>query len=295
VNPLPGDAPLDGAALVATVLVAAVALVAVSASGAWWLRCPRGVSLERLLALLGLAVGALMGDVLLHLLPHSWSDQGAAPTILLATAGFGLFAVVDRLRSHRHRLPASASRWTRPRIVAVLVVDGLHHLLDGVILAVAFSASPMLGVATWVALLAHELPKEWGELAMLFAASRSVGRAVRLNVMASVPLLLGAVLGLAVGDSAHEALGWLGAVVAGGFLYLVMFLLWPTVRRLRSSAKVPMRAPWRSIAAGAVAMAALAMGEQRLGFDHGHPHANGEPELKPRSYAPWLPSTADRP
>ncbi|MGL6290574.1 MAG: ZIP family metal transporter [Silanimonas sp.] len=280
---------LEGAWLHATVFTAALALVAVSASGAWWMRCPRGGSAARLLALLGLAVGALLGDVLLHLLPHAWKDQGVAPTLLLAMAGFGLFAAVDRLRSRRHRSTTLHGRWSRTRMVAVLLVDGLHHLVDGVMLAVAFSASPALGVATWIALLAHELPKEWGELAMLVTAGRSVRQAVRLNVSAAAPLLLGAGAGLAWGDGAHAALGWLGAVVAGGFLYLVLFLLWPAVRRLRWQTPVPLRRPWWAMAAGLFAMGALAFGEQRLGLGHGHVHGlDGVPRESPKSFAPWL-------
>jgi zinc and cadmium transporter len=289
-NPTLAGPVLDGAPLVATVLLSALALVAVSASGALWLRCPRGGTAARLLGLLGLAVGALLGDVLLHLLPHAWVENGAAPTLLLAGAGFGLFAAVDRLRSQAHRHPPDGARWSRTRITAVLLVDGLHHLLDGVMLAVAFSASPVLGVATWIALLAHELPKEWGELAMLVAAGRSVRRAVRLNLIAAAPLLLGAGLGLAWGDDAHAALGWLGAVVAGGFLYLALFLLIPTVRRLRRQAATPLPAPWRAMAVGVAAMALLAMAEQRFGLDHGHLHGPLEPEVKPRSFAPWRPN-----
>lgn len=280
----PPAATLDGAPLVAVVLVAAGALVAVSATGAWWLRGGQG---PRLLALLGLAVGVLLGDVLLHLLPHAWSEQGAAPTLMLAVAGFGLFAAVDRMRPRAHDHAAEA-RWSRTRVAAALLVDGLHHLLDGVMLAVAFSASPTLGVATWIALLAHELPKEWGELAMLVAAGRSVRRAVRLNLAAAAPLLLGAGLGLAWGEGAHAALGWLGAVVAGGFLYLALFLLLPTMRRLRRFAVAPLPVPWRAMAAGAMAMAVLALGEQRFGLDHGHLHGPLEPDVTPRSFAPWL-------
>lgn len=278
-----GAAPLDGAPLVAVVLVAAGALVAVSATGAWWLRGGQGA---RLLALLGLAVGALLGDVLLHLLPHAWSEQGAASTLVLAIAGFGLFAAVDRLRLRAHD-HVGDPRWSPTRIAAALLVDGLHHLLDGVMLAVAFSVSPALGVATWIALLAHELPKEWGDLGMLVAAGCSVSRAVRLNLVAAAPLLLGAGLGLAWGEGAHAALGSLGAVVAGGFLYLALFLLLPTIRRLRRFAVAPL--PWRSMAAGVITMAVLSMAEQRFGLDHGHLHMPLQPEPRPRSFAPWMP------
>jgi zinc and cadmium transporter len=281
---------LNGNALTSMVLIAACALVAVSASGALWLRYPRDGSGARLLALLGLAVGALLGDALLHLLPHAWVERGAAPTLMLAAAGFGLFAAVDRLRSRAHRHAPGGGPWSRTRIALVLLVDGLHHLLDGVMLAVAFGTSPALGMATWMALLAHELPKEWGEFAMLVAAGRRVRQAVRMNLIAAAPLVIGAALGLAWGKGAHAALGWLGPVVAGGFLYLVLFLLIPTLRRLRLEAATPLPTPWRAMAAGVVAMAALAIAEQRLGLDHGHLHGPPEPGVTPRSFAPWLPS-----
>lgn len=274
--------------LFGTVLVAALALVAVSASGAIWLR-GHAAGAVRLVALLGLAVGVLVGDALLHLLPHAMAERGVVATLLLAIAGFGLFASVDRLRAPRHAHAHPDGHWSSMRIGTVLMVDALHHLLDGVILAIAFSASPVLGFATWIALLAHELPKEWGELAMLVAAGRSLGQAVRLNLAAAAPLLVGAGLGLAWGQGASESLEWLGAVVAGGFLYLALFLLLPTLQRLRRATAVPLRAPWRTMACGLFAMGLLALAEQRLGLGHGHVHGfdNVTPE-PPRSFAPWL-------
>lgn len=283
--------PLHGPMLWALVMVAALALVAVSASGAWWLRGHRVGTATRLLALLGLAVGVLVGDALLHLLPHAWAERGPAATLLLAGAGFGLFATVDRLRGRRREPHVHGARWSSLRVGTVLVVDALHHLLDGVILAVAFAASPVLGIATWVALLAHELPKEWGELAMLVAAGRRLGHAVRLNLMAAAPLLLGAALGLAWGEAAHASLDWLGAVVGGGFLYLALFLLWPALRDLRAAAAVPSRRPWWAMAAGVLAMGTLATAEQRLGLGHGHVHLPGvdAPDAPPRAFVPWAP------
>lgn len=284
--------PLDGTALYAAVLVAASSIVAVSASGAWWLRTEAARAAARLLALIGLAVGALAGDALLHLLPHAAAERGWPATLLLAAAGFGLFAAVDRLRGAARRPVDASGRWSRFRIVSVLVVDALHHLLDGAVLALAFMASPALGVATWMALLAHELPKEWGELAMLVAAGRRLGQAVRLNLAAAAPLLLGALLGLIAGPGAHEALGWLGAGVAGGFLYLALFLLLPAAWRLRAG-EPTRRLPWASMAAGVVAMGLLAAAERRLGLDHGHVHA--VPALHPPAaerpnFAPWVPA-----
>jgi zinc and cadmium transporter len=283
------SAGLSGPILFGTVLVAALALVAVSASGAIWLR-GQAAGAARLVALLGLAAGVLVGDALLHLLPHAWAERGAAPTLLLAVAGFGLFAAVDRLRASRHAPASADGRWSSLRIGTVLMVDALHHLLDGVILAIAFSASPVLGFATWIALLAHELPKEWGELAMLVAAGRHLGQAIKLNLAAAAPLLVGAGLGLVWGQGANESLEWLGAVVAGGFLYLSLFLLLPALQRLRRAAVVPLRAPWRTMACGLFAMGLLAFAEQRLGLGHGHVHGFDEaPPEPPRSFAPWGP------
>ena len=281
------SAALEGPALVAAVGAAALSVVAVSASGLWWLRAGPLRLNRRVVLLLALAIGALLGDAALHLLPHAVGAIGIVQAVVLALAGFGLFASVGALRRRRAQAASSDAPWSHRQVAMLLVVDALHHLLDGIVLAVAFAASPALGLATWIALVAHEAPKEWGELAALVAAGRPLRRALGLNLFAAAPLLIGAALGLWVGKDAHAALDWLGAVVAGGFLYLAIFLLLPTLRRLRRTASIPHRGPWLAGTAGALMMGALAAAEHGLGLDHGHLHGITSEERP--AFVPYAP------
>ena len=49
----------------------------------------------------------------------------------------------------------------------ILVGDALHNLIDGVLIAAAFLTEPRLGLVTTVAVFAHEIPQEVGDLAVL--------------------------------------------------------------------------------------------------------------------------------
>lgn len=277
----------------AMTLTAALTVVAASASGALWLRGSGAALAARLPLLLALALGVLLGDAFIHLLPHAWRDLGAAPTAMLCAAGFGLFAVLGRLLPHRHRhgnAPALL-RDSGKALPVTLWGDGLHNAMDGVLLALAFSASPVLGLATWIGLLAHELPQEWGDLAVLVASGERVSRAVALNLISALAIVPGALLGLWLGEVAASALGWLVPVVAGGFVYLAMFVLTPALRRAcrrRPRGGVRLAAVG---AAGIAAMGGLAVLEARLGLEHGHVHWEAPSAPARPNFAPWVPAS----
>src|SRR5690606_38416648 len=70
--------------------------------------------------------------------------------------------------------------------VLVLVGDGLHNLIDGVLIAAAFLVDPHLGIVTALAVAAHEIPQEVGDVAVLLNSGMSRGRALTYNVVASL-------------------------------------------------------------------------------------------------------------
>ena len=52
----------------------------------------------------------------------------------------------------------------------MLVGDSIHNFCDGVLIAAAFIADVRLGVATAVAIIAHEIPQEVGDYIVLLNA-----------------------------------------------------------------------------------------------------------------------------
>ena len=68
----------------------------------------------------------------------------------------------------------------------VLIGDGFHNMLDGVLIAAAFMTDVHLGVVTAIAVFAHEIPQEVGDLAILLHSGMSRTRALTLNLLTSL-------------------------------------------------------------------------------------------------------------
>ena len=49
----------------------------------------------------------------------------------------------------------------------MLVGDSIHNALDGVLIAAAFLTDVRLGIVTGIAAMAHEIPQEIGDFAVL--------------------------------------------------------------------------------------------------------------------------------
>ena len=52
----------------------------------------------------------------------------------------------------------------------VLFSDGIHNVIDGIIIGGSFIVSVPLGVATTVAVVLHEIPQEIGDFTVLLHA-----------------------------------------------------------------------------------------------------------------------------
>ena len=78
----------------------------------------------------------------------------------------------------------------------MLVGDALHNVLDGVLIAAAFLTDVHLGIVTALAIMAHEIPQEVGNFAVLLHSGVSRGRALVLNLLTSLTAVIGGVVGL---------------------------------------------------------------------------------------------------
>ena len=63
----------------------------------------------------------------------------------------------------------------------ILFGDAFHNFVDGIVIAAAFQVSAPLGVATALAVIAHELPQELGDFAILLEGGYSRAKALLLN------------------------------------------------------------------------------------------------------------------
>lgn len=184
--------------------------------------------------LVAFAVGALLAGAFLHLLPEAIAQLGTGPPVFLGVlGGFVGFFVLEKFlwRTHGHAPSDRARRG--PRLATLnLVGDGLHNLIDGMVIAAAYVADPGLGLTTTLAVLAHEVPQELGDFAVLVYGGMPVRRAVGFNFLTGLTAVAGAVLVLAAGPALGSPAVLL-PVAAGGFVYIAAADLVPELHRAR--------------------------------------------------------------
>ncbi|MGQ0834051.1 MAG: ZIP family metal transporter [Gammaproteobacteria bacterium] len=189
--------------------------------------------------LVSFATGALLGAALLALLPHAIEEAGPgrAHEIGIALAsGIGLFFVLEKFVLWRH---CHAEQWEGDHVharahasgVLVLVGDAFHNVLDGVLIAAAFLTDIKLGIVTAIAAMAHEIPQEVGDFAVLLHAGMSRARALVLNLATSLTSVVGAVLAYFALQPVLEYLPYALAVAAACFLYVAVADLIPGLHR----------------------------------------------------------------
>ena len=208
-------------------------------------------------SLVAFAVGALLGDAFIHLIPESFSAGPSLRPSLLMLAGVLLFFVVEKLLRHWHHAPTGGG--VRSELVWINVLgDGVHNFIDGMLIAASWLVSPRLGLSTTAAVFLHELPQELGDFGVLVNAGLPVRRALWFNLASAslavagalVALLAGAALGRAVPDV-------LVPVAAGGFVYIAGSDLIPELQQDRSLAGLLTQSGF--IALGVAVMGALTL------------------------------------
>jgi zinc and cadmium transporter len=217
------------AALLSVLVVSAVPL------GGFLLLARGEERLERILQpLVAFAVGALLAGAFLHLLPEGIAELGAGPPVFLGVlGGFVGFFVLEKFlwRSHGHEPRNNRARGGQRLATLNLIGDGLHNLIDGMVIAAAYQADPALGLTTTLAVLAHEIPQEAGDFAILLASGRSRGQALMLNLVSALGGLLGASVMLVFGSQVPGIIPFVLAFAAGNFLYVAMADLIPHLHR----------------------------------------------------------------
>ena len=162
-------------------------------AAALFLAFPENVRRFMLPSLVSYATGTLLGAAFLGMIPAAL-DRAPAHTVMPAVlAGMVLFFVLEKLVlwRHSHDEPDEMRGSAGPLI---LFGDSLHNFVDGVVIAVAFMTSVPLGIATAMAVIAHEIPQEVGEFAILLDAGYSRTKALLLNSLSASMTLPGGVL-----------------------------------------------------------------------------------------------------
>jgi len=180
--------------------------------------------------LVSYAVGALLGVALLLLLPEALAGLPATAVFSTLLAGILVFFVLEKLvlLRHCHTDDCHVHGAAAP---LVFVGDAFHNFLDGAIICTAVLTSVPLGINTAIAVAAHEIPQEVGDVAVLLAAGYSRGRALMLNVVTGAAGILGSLVAFAAVEVVPGVRPYVLAISSASLLYIAMSDLIPDLHR----------------------------------------------------------------
>ena len=202
--------------------------------------------LDRVIPLLiSLAVGALFGDALIHLLPESFEESTSpALTSLYVILGILAFFLMERYLHWHHEHHEQSLNPVHPVAYVNIVSDGMHNFLDGLIIGASYLVSIPIGIATTVAVALHEIPQEQGDFGILVHAGLSPRKALLLNFLSGVLALVGVAISLVLGPAIDDYAAVMIPLTAGGFIYIAGSDLIPELHHerglLRSTAQFVM-------------------------------------------------------
>ena len=197
------------------------------------------------------AIGALLAVAFWGLIPEAFAKvkpehfQTLSATILAGILGF---FVLEKMLIWRHCHYGSceahgddghgedhAHSHGRGRSDAksagtlIILGDGIHNFVDGVLIAAAFLTDVQLGIVTSLAVAAHEIPQEVGDFAILLDSGYSKGKALFYNILASLTTVLGGVLAYFSLEDLHDSLPYFLALTASSFIYIAVADLIPSL------------------------------------------------------------------
>lgn len=207
------------------------------------------------------ATGALLTVAFWGLIPQAFAGveqgmfQGLSATILAGILGF---FVLEKLLIWRHCHSGSCeahgdeeahhhdhSHQHGAKSAGVLIIlgDGIHNFVDGILIAAAFLTDVQLGIVSSLAVAAHEIPQEVGDFAILLDSGYSKSKALFYNILASLTTVLGGVLAYFGLEDLHDLLPYFLALAASSFIYIAVADLIPTLHK-----KTDMKASLQQIA-----------------------------------------------
>ncbi len=184
-----------------------------------------------LLYIVSFSTGALMGDVFIHILPEMAADQPEhfPRGMLLVLVGILFSFAIEKLIHwrHCHMLPDQkccngehTHHHHHPVGIMSTIGESMHNFIDGIVIAAAFLSSIPVGISTALAVVFHEIPHEFGNVAVLLHSGYSKPRAIWMNMLSASTSILGALAIVLISRNVADIAEYMLPFAAGNLLYI---------------------------------------------------------------------------
>ena len=175
------------------------------------------------------AAGSLLGAAFLDLLPESFEAGFKKSVPVFILLGIISFFILEKFLywHHHHTGEEEVHAFTYLNIIG----DGIHNFVDGAVIAISFLNSTALGIVTTIAIIAHEIPQEIGDFAILIYGGFSRAKALIYNFLTALTAVVGALLAYFYSSIIQNSSIYLTAFAVGGFIYIASTDLIPEIQK----------------------------------------------------------------
>ena len=185
--------------------------------------------------MVSLAIGTLLGAVFLEILPHALELSDDYHNLMFAVLiGILTFFILEKLLIWRHchgnhcEAHAVKAQISKNKKGSLIFVGNLfHNFVDGILIASAFLVNINLGLVAALAILAHEIPQEMGNVSILLHSGYKKIEAIYFNLISSFATLGGAILSYFILESFQHLIPFILAIAASSMLYISVSDLMP--------------------------------------------------------------------
>ncbi len=189
------------------------------------------------------SIGVLLATAFLHLIPEAFESQASLRDLCaVMLAGLFGFFFLEKIAVYRHshhfegdghhHAHGHDAQEAGRGGVFVLIGSSVHNFSDGIVIAGAFLASPWVGVAATLSILAHEVPHKIGDFIVLINAHVPKRRAIAYASLSSSSIVIGGLVGLASLERLSALVPYVLVVAAANFLYISLSDLVPQMHRI---------------------------------------------------------------
>jgi zinc and cadmium transporter len=182
---------------------------------------------ERLIpCLISYATGTLLTAALLGMIAQAINRSNPTLVLSFVLGGLILFFLLEKLViwRHCHRMQCEVHGSAGP---ILLIGDSFHNFIDGVVIAASFIISFPIGLIVSVSVIAHEIPQEVGDFAILLDSGYSKKKAFVFNLISSLTTLPAAIIGYYVLEGISSIIPFILAISAASFIYIALTDLTP--------------------------------------------------------------------